>query len=140
MIKRITYTKENIDKIIDLYKNKKYRIVDIHNETGFSKTSISRILVKYYNIQIRQKNRMTSELEKQICFDYQNGLNPIEISNKYNFHVKTIRNKLTENGFKLKKGPNNLFNEHYFDIIDTEEKAYFLGYLMADGNISTYNN
>lgn len=140
MIKRITYTKENIDKIIDLYKNKKYRIVDIHNETGFSKTSISRILVKYCNIQIRQKNKMTSELEKQICFDYQNGLNPIEISNKYNFHVKTIRNKLTENGFKLKKGPNNLFNEHYFDIIDTEEKAYFLGYLMADGNISTYNN
>lgn len=103
MIKRITYTKENIDKIIDLYKNKKYRIVDIHNETGFSKTSISRILVKYCNIQIKQKNKMTSELEKQICFDYQNGLNPIEISNKYNFHVKTIRNKLTENGFKLKK-------------------------------------
>lgn len=37
MIKRRTYTKENINKIIDLYKNKKYRIVDIHNETGFQK-------------------------------------------------------------------------------------------------------
>ena len=65
---------------------------------------------------------------------------PTEISDKYGFHVKTIRNKLTKNGLKLKKGPDNLFNEHYFDVIDTEEKAYFLGYLMVDGNISTYNN
>lgn len=29
MIKRRTYTKENINKIIDLYKNKKYRIMDL---------------------------------------------------------------------------------------------------------------
>ena len=27
-------------------------------------------------------------------------------------------------------------NEHYFDVIDTEEKAYWLGFIFADGNIS----
>lgn len=140
MIKRRICTKENINKIIDLYKNKKYRIIDIHNETGFSETTIRRILVEYCNFSVRRKNKITDELEKQICIEYQNGLTPIEISDKYGFHPKTIRNKLTKNGFKLKKGPNNLFNEYYFDVIDTEEKAYFLGYLMADGNISIYNN
>lgn len=139
MIKRRICTKENINKIIDLYKNKKYRIIDIHNETGFSETTIRRILVEYCNFSVRRKNKITDELEKQICIEYQNGLTPIEISDKYGFHPKTIRNKLTKNGFKLKKGPNNLFNEYYFDVIDTEEKAYFLGYLMADGNISIYN-
>ena len=30
------------------------------------------------------------------------------------------------------------FNEHYFDKIDNEAKAYWLGFLFAEGNISAY--
>ncbi len=32
------------------------------------------------------------------------------------------------------------FNEHYFNIIDCDDKAYFLGYLMADGCVCTSIN
>lgn len=31
------------------------------------------------------------------------------------------------------KGVTHIINHHYFDEIDTEEKAYFLGFLVADG-------
>ena len=31
-------------------------------------------------------------------------------------------------------------NEHYFDCIDSEDKAYFLGLLLADGSVEWSNN
>ena len=32
------------------------------------------------------------------------------------------------------------FNQHVFDSIDTEEKAYWLGFIFADGYVSTRDN
>jgi hypothetical protein len=34
----------------------------------------------------------------------------------------------------------NNFNDDYFEVIDSEEKAYFLGLLFADGNVYTARN
>ena len=34
----------------------------------------------------------------------------------------------------------NNFNDDYFEIIDTEDKSYFLGLLFADGNVYTARN
>ena len=31
--------------------------------------------------------------------------------------------------------PGYEFNEHYFDDIDSNEKAYFLGFIAADGGV-----
>jgi hypothetical protein len=46
--------------------------------------------------------------------------------------------KLKEDGIQIGRGRTNArtynLNEHYFDVIDTEEKAYMLGFIYADGN------
>lgn len=60
----------------------------------------------------------------------------------------TLRKYLKDNGYskrprntlkskeKLSASRKHHFNEHYFETIDTEDKAYWLGFLFADGNVS----
>lgn len=56
------------------------------------------------------------------------------LSKEFNVHPRRIRKTLVENNIiirDLKKL--KTVNENYFSIIDTEDKAYFLGLLFADG-------
>ena len=52
-----------------------------------------------------------------------------DIANTLGFTERQIRGKLNNMGLtKLRK-----INDHYFDVIDTSLKAYFLGFIFADG-------
>lgn len=56
----------------------------------------------------------------------------------YHCRIEAIRNVLIQNNVKIrKKGQtkNRLVKEDYFEKIDTEEKAYFLGLLFSDGYV-----
>lgn len=75
------------------------------------------------------------------CSNYiKEGHSLAECAEKFNIKYGTLRQNLTKLGFRTpsRKGKiNNVlsFDEHYFDNIDTHNKAYFLGLLMADGYI-----
>jgi transcriptional regulator with XRE-family HTH domain len=60
-----------------------------------------------------------------------------EIAFQYGVSYPTVSKILRANGVATNKGRLNLsrlnFNFNYFDSIDTPEKAYWLGYLAADG-------
>lgn len=57
-----------------------------------------------------------------------------KIGKLFNVDVKTITNRLRENNIDIKKKYRKyLINENYFEKIDTEQKAYWLGFLIADG-------
>ena len=68
---------------------------------------------------------------------YSSGLNGPQIAKIYSVCKKTITNLLLKNNIKLRtKSQQNRkyrLNEAYFEVIDTQEKAYFLGLLYADG-------
>ena len=53
-----------------------------------------------------------------------------------------IRNILVQSGIKLRNsGPRKyLVNEKYFNVIDSEDKAYFLGLMYSDGYVSKDTN
>lgn len=57
------------------------------------------------------------------------------VSNKYGINRKSIERRLKEMGVPAKRIIN--CNETIFDVIDTEEKAYWLGFIFADGYVCT---
>lgn len=58
-----------------------------------------------------------------------------DISKELGITRKTLYNKMEKYGLKLDTSPR--FNIDVFDNIDTEEKAYWLGFLFADGYVSS---
>lgn len=88
--KKVEFSTIELDKIIDMYTNKKSSVKKISNSFGVSSTVITRVLKE-------------------------NGVK-----------LRTVK----ENG-KIYE-----FDEKYFDSIDTEEKAYWLGFIYADGFVT----
>lgn len=73
-----------------------------------------------------------------ILKNYRSGLRATALAQRYNVNRSTIENILKKYDQKsLYKHPRKYnLNENYFNEINSEEKAYFLGLLYADG----YNN
>ena len=74
--------------------------------------------------------------------DYTSGIKMKDVELKYNISNVTIykyMKKLNIN-YKSQHGRIHSFSQNYFDIIDNEHKAYWLGYLYADGCISKINS
>lgn len=92
-----------------------------------------------YNIispLLRHSKKAISEFEKyRIKEMYQNGLSSTKIGVELNIYHKTVNSILDDFGIKRKHNGKRKYtlNEHYFDKIDTPNKAYILGLLYADG-------
>jgi len=99
-----------VNIVVKKYKSKKY-----------NEEYVNEIYNYYINNSISMKEvaLLFKTSETQIRF----------IFNKYNLKSKT-------SNWKTKRK----FNGNFFNIIDTEEKAYWLGFIIADGCITSFNN
>lgn len=86
--------------------------------------------------------RLTDEQKIDICEKYKTGKYTCKkLAKEYQKSPTSIRSILKNRNIPINNNQSILqrkyfFNEHYFDIIDTKEKAYFLGFIYGDG----YNN
>jgi predicted DNA-binding protein YlxM (UPF0122 family) len=84
--------------------------------------------------------KLSQAQEEEIIVFYQQGLPASEITNRYQINEQTVYNILERNHVKRRSTSEAAItytrNEHAFDVIDTEESAYWLGFIAADGNIS----
>ena len=82
-------------------------------------------------------------IRQQIIQDYQNCKSIRQIEQDYGVTRYSVAKYLEEQNIKITKGNHHRKYIHqfdYFETIDTEEKAYWLGFMFADGYIVDYSN
>lgn len=84
---------------------------------------------------------MTYLEEMDIIEKRKNGVKISQIMSEYNIKsVKTIYDIIKRKGIKKVGNKKYSVNDNYFNEIDTEDKAYWLGFLFADGYVRMKNN
>lgn len=85
----------------------------------------------------RFEARLLPDVEKDyICDNYLNGASCVELSKYYGVNHHLILSVLEERGIQRDRTLSTRkysVDEHFFDAIDAQEKAYVLGLLYADG-------
>lgn len=137
---RLNFNDDQIKQIIDLYKTGVLQ-KDIATMFNSSKSTIGRILREH---GITSKVTLSENDISDIVYQYNNGFNIDEIAKMHNVGGERVSKILKYNNVKIRTA--NVYNrkytlnEQYFDVVDTQEKAYILGLLFADGYISESNN
>lgn len=117
----------------------------IANQLGYNEATI-RCWLKRARIKLRTGGLYNTKYDKELFIKikelYDSGMYTTEIDKILNLKSRTSQYILNKNNILLRhRGPKSkIGKEDFFDTIDCESKAYFLGYIMADGNVSINNN
>ena len=128
-------TDKNIElQVIEEYK-KGESMAAVGIKFGITSTTVSRIL-KSHNISARTKGGIEKLPDLEIINKYKSGKSCAEIAKDYNVCLQTIVNVLDKNNVSRDNIYHNLeLIEDYWETIDSFDKAYFLGFMITDGNI-----
>lgn len=132
--------RKDIDIIINLYQNGESctQIAKIFN---ISSGAISRILKKE-GIEVINRQNLITVSDEDIIKDYcELKLSAAQIAKNRKISHRIISKILSKYNISIINFHNQTkFNENIFDRIDTEEKAYWLGFIFADGYIANIEN
>lgn len=131
---QILNNKDICNKIIKDYQNG-FSMEKIKNLYNINFYNIKKIL-DFYNMPTRSHGGKDKLPEQQIINEYKNGISSTILATKYNITFSAIIYILKKYGIKRDNKYNNLnLIRNYWDNIDTFDKAYFLGFLITDGNV-----
>lgn len=78
-----------------------------------------------------------------IVADYLSGMKTLDVASKHRVHICTVLESVRRRGHHVRNASesrrSHVCDHHYFDAIDTEAKAYWLGFFSADGCVNSGN-
>ena len=130
-------------------KERDLKISELYNN-GYSPGEISKIVKcstgTIYNAlkRLKQETRngfhgIKSNFVEEVIRRYKNNESIYSICNTLGTYQEKVKKILEDNNVEkisCSKRNNPNFKENYFEIIDTEDKAYWLGWLITDGCVS----
>lgn len=128
------------NEIVNMYESG-ITVREICSSLPCSRQTIYNVLNKYGVKLDYMHGKRNDGISKEQIFEmyelYLQGKNTREIGEMYNLSKSYISRLFHEQSFTLRDQHQTSrkykLNENFFDSIDTEEKAYFLGLLWADG-------
>lgn len=120
-----------MNNIVEIYQQIK-SVRGINKLTGMDRDAISRELAKHGIINFL---KITDEQIKHIVDLYNNQKSVKEIAQLLNMAQKKVIYVLISKSLMRKRTSPFVKNEFFFETIDNEENAYWLGYLYADGYV-----
>lgn len=121
--------------IFDLWE-REFSIYKIAKLTGLPFRKVSPIIKKEFNLRSAEE----LELIDKVVKDYESGKKLSVICKEYGYSEYYIRQFLDESEVAIRphSADNRLnnFDERYFQNINTEAKAYWLGFMFADGSVT----
>lgn len=133
-IKNIHLTDAEIADIISMY-TVNGSTLPIAKKYGVSRSFIENTL-KRNNVQLKNGYCMGDSTISEIVSLYVGGFSTYDIAEKFNVCRSTIENILRTRKIPIRGSRKYSFDQNYFKDIDCEEKAYWLGFITADGCLS----
>lgn len=139
---------DDLEKIklgVTKYLNLEGSLVDIARELHIDSKLINQELYKQGYILKGGASALQVINLKKACDEYiskiNEGISITSVALKYNVSRGALSNRVKSRGYTVVNHQHELrFDESVFDSIDTEEKAYWLGFIFADGYIGSHEN
>ncbi len=97
-----------------------------------------------YSIIMPRLHKLPPEQIKNAIKDYKNGLAGQRLADKYDMSRTGMYEMLDRHGVMFRSHSESkrkyMLDENFFNKINTEEKAYMLGFIYGDGYVSTWDN
>lgn len=129
-----------VQDVIKKYNDSSNSIKYIRDHFNISDRTLYRIL-NQHNIDKRAKS-----IDEQTYIDaikyHMDGNRMKDTCKKFNISQASIHQYMKKNNivYFSNKGRKRNFNQNYFERIDTQDKAYWFGFLYADGSVTKSNS